>query len=163
MAFFQVSSEQWNSSENGIFPLTTVDSQIIHKDCGGDLDQDIGYYVRENPVIPKSWKSLKALLLRDYCRDKSQPLTLTDGRISVSLPVYFNSFPVMPCPFLLFSTVFPSGLSDAERVTLLLQADDSLPVFRSQFLEHSSFFLVPVIIKGKKRGSRTKNIFWNNE
>lgn len=128
------------------FPLTSMDSQIIYKDCGGDLDQDIGCYVKENPVTPKSWKSLKALLYRDYCTDTSQPLTLTDGRTSASLPVYFNSFPGIACPFLLFSPFFFLLDFLMLRVALLLQADVSLPVFRdwTQFLEHSSFFLVPV-------------------
>lgn len=114
MALFMVSSEQ-----NGIFPLTSMDSQIIHKDCGGNLQQDIGCYFRKNPVIPKSPKPLDALLLRDYCTDISQPLTLTDGRIFAFPPIHFNSFPVMPCPFLLFSPVFSSGLSDAKRVALI--------------------------------------------
>jgi len=114
--FFQVSSEQ-----NGIFPMTSMDSQIIHKDFEGDLNQDTGCYVRENPVSPKSWKSLKAFLFRDYCRDTSQPLTLTDGGFLhpfLSISILSLLCHVLSC----FFPVFYSGLSDAQRVAFLLQA-----------------------------------------
>lgn len=153
MALFMVSSEQ-----NGIFPLTSMDSQIIHKDCGGNLQQDIGCYFRKNTVIPKSPKPLDALLLRDYCTDISQPWQmegflhslLSISTLSLLCHVLFCFFPL----FFLLDFLMLKEL-------LLFQADVSLPVFRdgSQFLEHSSFFLVPVSIKGRKRGSRTKNIF----
>lgn len=112
-------------------------------------------------ILKVSYSSYFQKLLHRY----KSTFNLDRCKDPVSFPIYCSSLSGMLYTslhffFFFFSPGYSSVLSDAKTAALIFQADISFPVFRdwSQFLKHSTFFLMSVSIKGKKQGAMTKNI-----